>query len=433
MNAWNSLPAPTWVGRVDRHDPVRAIAVDGRFGAARLLVTAGGIPIGTIELPLVGGRATANTVRTALDDALGTVASPAAPPVSASPLTVVVATRGRPDSVDRCVRALLAGDHPDVTVLVVDNDPVDDATAAVVRAIDDKRVRYVREPRRGASAGRNRGLLEADTAIVAFTDDDTEPDRSWASRITGAFDAEPELDCLSGPVLAARLGTPEELAADAALGWSKGYTPRRFALAAPPADSPIFPFSPGLFGIGANLAVRTDVARAAGGFDEALGPGSATFSGEDCEFLVRLVLAGNVLGYEPGIFVWHHHRVDAAALRKQVYGYAVGLGAFLTKIALDPRARRTAVRRIPAAVSALRRINTQGSATSATSTSGTAAPALPAGSSAARMRGLAAGPRAYLRSRRATRRSGGQVPALAADRPAPARARKAAPADALAA
>ncbi|WP_158228010.1 glycosyltransferase family 2 protein [Pseudonocardia sp. MH-G8] len=408
MSPWIAPPAPTWVGELDRHEPVAPIIVDRRFGAARLLVTAGGTPIGSLELPLVDGRARAATVRHALDSQLGDVPEPAAPPAAFDAVTVVVATRGRPESVARCVRALLDGDHPDVTVLVVDNDPVDDRTAEVVRGFGDPRVRYVHEPRRGASVGRNRGLQEADTDIVAFTDDDTEPDRAWAVRIAGAFAADPDVACVSGPVLAARLATAEELAADSALAWNKGFERRRFSLAEPPDDSPIFPFSPGLFGIGANLAVRTDVARSVGGFDEALGPGSPTHGGEDCEFLVRLVLADQVLAYEPSAWVRHHHRPGPDALREQLHGYAIGLGGFLTKIALDRRARAAALRRLPAAVAQLRRISARESG---------AGDGMPAGTSRNRLHGLARGPLAYLRSRRAARRAGGRVPPLVADPP----------------
>jgi GT2 family glycosyltransferase len=410
LSPWIAPPSPTWVGELDRRAPVADLAVDRHFTAARLLVTAGGAAVGILELPLVAGRASAADIGSALEAQLGALPDPPPPPWSTEPITVVVATRGRPQSVERCVRALLAGDHADITVLVVDNDPTDDCTATAVRGIDDPRVRYVLEPRRGASVGRNRGLQEATTAIVAFTDDDTEPDRSWAGRIAGAFAAHPELACVSGPVLAARLATPEELAADTALAWNKGFERRHYSLADPPADSAIFPFSPGLFGIGANLAVRTDVAEAVGGFDEALGPGSPTHGGEDCEFLVRLILAGHVLGYEPEAWVWHHHRTNPAALRKQLEGYAVGLGGFLTKIALDRRARSVAVRRLPAAVAQLRHIAGRESDAGA---------GMPPGSAKLRLRGLASGPWAYLRARRAARRAGGRVPPLVAP-PAPA-------------
>jgi GT2 family glycosyltransferase len=403
LSPWIAPFAPTWVGELDRHGPIADLTVDRDYTAARLLVTSGGSPVGVLDLPLVDGQAEAAVIRHALQGQLGARPEPPRPPAADDPVTVVIATRGRPHSLERCVRAVLAGDHADVTVLVVDNDPADDRTAAAVQHIGDPRVRYVREPRRGASVGRNRGLREATTGIVAFTDDDTEPDRGWARRIAGVFATDPGLACVSGPVLAARLGSVEELAADRAFAWNKGFERRRFSLDDPPADSPIFPFSPGLFGIGANLAVRTDVARTVGGFDEALGPGSDAHGGEDCEFLVRLVLAGHVLGYEPSAWVWHHHRPSPDALQAQLRGYAVGLGGFLTKVALDPSARIAAARRIPAALAQLRHIAAR---------EGDAGTGMPAGSGRQRLRGLAVGPWAYLRARRRARLTGGRVPPL---------------------
>ncbi|ANY07939.1 hypothetical protein AFB00_18365 [Pseudonocardia sp. HH130630-07] len=398
----------TWVGELDRLAPTRDLRVAPGYGAARLLVTVGGTPQGQITVALTDGRATAAE----LDAAMITLGPPELvqrAPVASDPVTVVIATRNRPDSLARCLRAVLASDHPDLSVIVVDNDPDDERTQHAVTATASPRVRYVREPRRGASVGRNRGLAEARTDLVAFTDDDTEVDPAWASRIAGAFATDPELACLSGPVLAARLGSGEERAADIALAWNKGFTTRRFSMANPPTDSPIFPFAPGLLGIGANLAVRATAARSVGGFDEAMGPGTPTHGGEDGEFLVRLILAGHTLGYAPGAYLWHHHRPDAAALRTQLEGYAVGLGSFLAKVALSPQGRTVALRRLPAAVARLRHISAREAG---------AGDAMPADADQARARGLLNGPRAYLQSRRAVRRAGGAVPPLVGIEPA---------------
>lgn len=393
---------PTWVGEIDRLAPSVDLQVDASYRAARLLVTVAGTPQGQVTVPLSDGYAAAQVIDGACA-ALGPAEAVPAAPVSDEPLTVVIATRNRPSSLGRCLRSVLAGDHPAVRVVVVDNDPDDERTARVVDTFGDPRVRYVRESRRGASVGRNRGLAEARTELVAFTDDDTEVDRSWAGRIAGAFAADPDLACLSGPVLAARLASPEERAADVALAWNKGFTARTFSLAQPPADSAIFPFSPGLFGIGANMAVRAPRARAAGAFDEALGPGTPTHGGEDCEFFVRMVLAGHAVGYAPGAFVWHHHRPDQAALRSQLQGYAVGLGSFLAKVALSRHGRVAALRRLPAAVARLRHISEREAG---------AGEAMPADADRTRHLGLLAGAPAYLRSRRAVLRAGGSVPAL---------------------
>jgi GT2 family glycosyltransferase len=399
--------APAWVGRVERRTDgpdALDLSVDPRYLAARLLVTAGGVPAGLISIGLTGGRATTSTVRAAIEEQLGpdTGEEQALPPAT-EPLTVVIATRGRAESLRTSLAAVVAGDHPAVTVVVVDNDPPDESTRLVAEEFADRGVVYVRELRRGLSVGRNRGLREAVTRLVAFTDDDTEVDRQWASRIAAVFAAEPDLACVSGPVIGARLETEEELAAERALVWNRGFEARRYSLADPPADSAIFPFSPGLFGIGANFAVRADVARAVGGFDEALGAGAPTRGGEDCEFMVRLVLAGHRVGYDPGAFVWHHHRASPEELRSQLRGYSMGLGAFLTKIALDPRAGAMAAKRIPAAVAQFRQIGAR---------EATAGEGVAAGSLGERLAWIVDGGSAYVRGRRATRRVGGRVPRL---------------------
>jgi len=377
------IHGPAWISTLDRAAPLQPISVAGRYVAARLLVTVGDVPVGMATVRLDRGHASAEVVGRALTAQLGPLRPARTPPLSIQPVTAVVATRGRANSLARCVRSILAGEHPAITVLVVDNAPDDDRTAQAVCALADPRVRYIREPRRGASVGRNRGLFEATTPVVLFTDDDTEVDRAWATRMAGAFAVDPTLACVSGPVLAARLDTEQERAADTALAWNKGFLARRFSLKDPPPDSAIFPFSPGLFGIGANMAVRTDFARAAGGFDEALGPGTPTHGGEDGEFMIRIILAG----------------------------HAVGLSALLTKIALDKGARSAALRRLPAAVAQLKVISDR---------EADAGVGMPEDTARLRVGGTLRGPGAYVMARRAVRRAGGRVPSLSPAHPLPA-------------
>ncbi|GEL17506.1 glycosyltransferase family 2 protein [Pseudonocardia asaccharolytica] len=393
------------MGQIDGRGPISALCVDARFSAARLLVTIDGVPVGQVIVPLSGGRAATDVVRAAIRDQLGRALDVGVPPLPAvtGPLTVVIATRGRPDSLVRCVRSVLRSDHARLRVLVVDNDPEDDRTAAAVRRLADPRVEYVRETRRGTSVGRNRGLREARVRgekCVAFIDDDVEVDPAWAGRMVAAL-SEPGVAGVGGPVLAARLDTVAQLRAEEALGWQKGFSRRRFSLAEPPPDSAVFPFSPGLFGVGANLAVNAVVAGELGGFDAALGPGTGTCGGEDCEFMIRLVLAGHVLRYEPSAYVWHHHRPSLEELDDQLHGYAVGLGGLLTKIMVDPVGRSAALRRIPAALRRLRQIQSR-----------EVAAEVPRASRLRRLRALVSGPVAYLRARRAVRRAGGAVPQL---------------------
>ncbi|MFP5072393.1 glycosyltransferase family 2 protein, partial [Pseudonocardia nantongensis] len=112
----------TWVGEWDRLAASADLAVDPRFGAARLLLTVGGTPQGQVTVPLRGGRANAADIEAAAAT-LGPVDDVAPAPVAADPITVVIATRNRADSLTRCLRAVLASDHPALSVIVVDNDP----------------------------------------------------------------------------------------------------------------------------------------------------------------------------------------------------------------------------------------------------------------------------------------------------------------------
>ncbi|WP_373865542.1 glycosyltransferase family 2 protein, partial [Pseudonocardia saturnea] len=138
-------------------------------------------------------------------------------------------------------------------------------------------------------------------------------------------------------------------------------------------------------------------------FDEAMGPGTPTHGGEDCEFLVRMILAGHVLGYVPGAYLWHHHRPDQQALAAQMEGYALGLGSFLTKVALSPQGRAVALRRLPAALARLRHISAREAG---------AGDAMPETGLAQRGSRFARGGWAYLRKSRAVRHAGGVVPPL---------------------
>src|SRR5580692_9482428 len=62
-------------------------------------------------------------------------------------LSVVICTRNRPESLERCIRALLDGMDKDFELIVVDNAPDDDQTEMVVRKFP--RARYVKEERKG--------------------------------------------------------------------------------------------------------------------------------------------------------------------------------------------------------------------------------------------------------------------------------------------
>lgn len=360
-----AAPRPVWVGEYDPDRPDDLDAIPASYPSARLLVKRHGRPVGIVVVPVRAGRADASELATqvaALPSEAGVPPAhdvpAAAHPAAAAPqagsapvsLTVTIATHNRPDFLRRALTSVCA-DPTAAEILIVDNAPADDAAERVVAEFRqrDGRVRYVVEPRQGLSKARNAALAQASTDVLLFTDDDVEVDRHWAQWHARSY-ADPSMSCVTGPAFAARLDTLEEVLCEASIGWSKGFEPRRYELHRPPAGAALFPFSPGLFGGGMNFSVRLPLARSLGGFDEALGAGAPTKGAEDCDFFVRLVRAGYVLGYQPAAYVRHYHRNDARAYEDQRDGYAIGLGAYMAKLAGDPRNWAAIARRVPAVV-----------------------------------------------------------------------------------
>jgi GT2 family glycosyltransferase len=265
-------------------------------------------------------------------------------------MTVIVATRERPDSLRVCLEALLALDYPRYEVVVVDNDPDTTDTAGLIANRFDPAVRYVRENRRGLASAHNRGLQEAHGEIVAFVDDDVVVDRHWLTGIAEGFASDADVGCVTGLILPAQLDTPAQLLLERHGGFDKGFERRVFDTDGNRPDDPLFPFTAGRFGSGANMAFDADVLRRLGGFDRAIGIGTFARGGDDLAAFFRVVLGQRVV-YQPAAVVSHRHHREMAALRNQAFGYGVGLGAFLTSVLVhEPRMRAALLRRLPAGI-----------------------------------------------------------------------------------
>jgi len=103
-------------------------------------------------------------------------------------LSVVIPTYRRPALLTRCLEALLAQTllaHAFEVIVVDDGASEDtrDACDAIMRRALERGgpvIRYLLpQGTRGPAAARNRGWRAAEGAIIAFTDDDTVPDRDW--------------------------------------------------------------------------------------------------------------------------------------------------------------------------------------------------------------------------------------------------------------
>jgi O-antigen biosynthesis protein len=243
-------------------------------------------------------------------------------------VSVVVCTRDRPaEQLTACLNCLRQQQYPRYDVVVVDNAPTSDAARVVVASLaGDMEVRYIVEPRPGLSWARNAGITAATGEIIAFLDDDEEPDVYWLAELACGFGRGPDVGCVSGVVLPARLDTPAQELFERIGGHSKGrgFSSAVFSRHGP--QSPLFPLPP--FGVGANMAFRREVLARVGGFDVALGAGTPAQAGEDTLALTLALLAGYRIVYQPSAVMRHHHRSDLASLSRQMEGYSVGLTAF---------------------------------------------------------------------------------------------------------
>jgi hypothetical protein len=101
--------------------------------------------------------------------------------------TVVVPAYNASSGLPATLEAVLAQKEVDFEVIVVDDGSTDD-TAEVAAAVDDQRVRVIRQPNRGVSAARNAGLSAAAGRWVTFLDCDDLPEPNWLTTYVELLD-----------------------------------------------------------------------------------------------------------------------------------------------------------------------------------------------------------------------------------------------------
>ena len=405
------MPGPLRVAVIDVADPLSdldcARADQPPYAGAFILACRSGCPLGIVEIPLQGTRITAAELEQELRRQLGEAwcressysHSRGAKLARAS--VVVPSIFARPAQLQRCVERLAELDHPDYEIIVVDNRPGNAPPTAIEGA------RVVREPHRGISAARNRGIATATGEIIAFTDDDVAVDRRWLRVLSERFARQPDVAAITGLVVPGELETSAQvLFEQSGSSPDRVFVPLTFkrigrfqVLRHAPAeggDRVHSLYATGEFGLGSNMAFRTSVLRTVGGFDEALGTGTPARGGEDLAMLLELLAGGYQLAYEPEAITFHSHRDSLDQLEDQINGYGIGFTAMLTAVVLrDPR---HVVGLAAALAPWLRSLRDPASAKQAHHTQD-----YPSGLARAELRGMLAGPFEYLRSRQVQR------------------------------
>jgi GT2 family glycosyltransferase len=267
--------------------------------------------------------------------------------------SVVIPTHDRPEQVVALVHSVLASDYPPdrFEIIVVDNAPSsDDTERLLMREFGDStRVRYVREDTPGSSNARNCGVAWAQGEIVVFADDDVLVDRHWLTEMVRGFDGAEYVGCVTGLIVPSEVETPAQEWFEQFGGFCKsGMNRRIFNLTDHRAETPLYPYSVGLYGAGASMAFRRSVLLGIGGFDPALGPATITLGGEDIEAMLRMILNGRTLLYAPAAIARHRARREYSQLRRQMQGYGSGLAACLFKtVVMRPKRLPDFISKLP--------------------------------------------------------------------------------------
>ena len=315
----------TKVVRVSLDAPLETIHVEERYRQLLLIVMRQGSVVDQVWLPalsVMSKHALAEAIASHAGDRLwrlelrdrillgcrgpdpGSVAQPS--------VTVVICTRDRADQLRSCLQSLTALRTRPTEVIVVDNAPTDDSAKQLCKKYP---VRYVLEPQPGQSRARNRGIVEAETDLVAFTDDDCVVGEHWLDRLDRPF-ADPLVMAATGYVGPLELETRAQWLFEAHGGFPKHFERTVFGRSRSPANSG------NLVGAGANMVFRRAAFEEIGLFAEDLGPGTPARAADETYQMYKLLSAGYRVEYDPARIVWHRHRRDDASLRATLYDYA---------------------------------------------------------------------------------------------------------------
>jgi GT2 family glycosyltransferase len=205
-------------------------------------------------------------------------------------ISVIISSfSGNESLTQKCIDSLeRQGMKPDEIIIVVDTEKERVDFEQGVRA-QDLNVRVVASGKQGLVAARNKGIDVSIGDIVAFIDDDAEPEKDWVSRILKSFASHDAAVMVGGRAIPRFQGRP----LPQSFYWLVGCTSED-----PPTRRPI----------GCNMAFRRKLFEKTGKFDENLvktrrGMGVS----EETELILRIrdTLPGSAIVFDPDIIVYH--------------------------------------------------------------------------------------------------------------------------------
>lgn len=226
-------------------------------------------------------------------------------------ISVVIPTYDRPRRLAACLEALARQEPPEggFEVIVVDDGSPTPVASVAGPFRDRLDVDVVRQENAGPAAARNVGAARARGALIAFTDDDCQPDPGWLWAYAEAAAAHPG-HLLIGRTFNALRTNPYAEASQLLLAYLYEYF-------GPDSGRTLLVASN-------NMVLPVDAFHALGGFDPRFG----LAAGEDRDFAARWHEAGRAATSVPGAVVQHGHEMGLAGFWRQHSHYGRGAARY---------------------------------------------------------------------------------------------------------
>jgi GT2 family glycosyltransferase len=236
-------------------------------------------------------------------------------PTGSPTTSLIISTRNRPGLVWDVVRSVLDGEAVPTELVIVDQSDQPNRDLAQRPPETAAHVRYLWEPARGLSRGRNVGIAASTGQILVFVDDDVLVPATWFAAIVRVLMEAGPRAVVTGRVVS---GEPE--------------VPGAFAPSLILDDRPhVFRGRPGRDVLSMPMAMYRSAVDEVGDFDTRLGPGSRFPSSEDNDFGYRLLEAGYAIVFDPEVVVVHRAWREPDALLPLRWDYGRGQGAYFIK------------------------------------------------------------------------------------------------------
>ena len=225
--------------------------------------------------------------------------------------SLILSTVDRTDEFDRFLKSLKRQSFKDFELIVVDQNEGDLLLPVLDKYRNAFTIKHLRSER-GLSRARNVGLQEIAGEIIAFPDDDCVYPEDLLSNVYAFFENHPEYGGLTGRAVTLYDATKSAWRFDEMSG----------AL----DKSNIFERT-----VSFTIFMRSEIVKAAGGFDVNLGVGAGTVwgSGEESDYLLRCMEADASIYYDFSLAVMHPEMTANCDIDTIKKGYKYGRGMVL--------------------------------------------------------------------------------------------------------